>query len=130
MNPKIRINFIEPRNNLYVFILGKIEQEKKRMAKIRLIYTSIIGVVSLAGSIPVLQYFLEELARSGFYQYFSLILSDGGTALTYWKEFSLSLVESLPVLGTTALLTILFILLVVSNFIIKDYRTIFNRQLA
>ncbi|MFH1170360.1 MAG: hypothetical protein V1704_02275 [Candidatus Vogelbacteria bacterium] len=50
--------------------------------------------------------FLVGLAitESGFYSYLSLFISDSGLALTYWRELTLTLVESIPLLTITVFL--------------------------
>ena len=64
----------------------------------------------------------SDLAQSGFYQYFSLLLSDGATLSLYWKQLGLSLVESLPLLNLAILLSVLGV------FIWSGTKAIGNRQ--
>ncbi len=127
----VNIERVLPRENLRGMVLAIINAERKRLAKIRLFYTSAFGLVSLLAVVPVTQYFLAEFSQSGFYQYLSLIFSDGSTALANWKELTLSLLESLPVTSMTIILVIIFALVVVTKFIIRDFQIIFNKtQLA
>jgi hypothetical protein len=110
-------------------ILTRIESEKKHTAKIRLWYTSFVSILSLIASVPAIQYFVTEFAKSGFYQYISLIFSDGGSMFLYWKELLLSLAESIPVLSTIAVLAIILVLLESIKYIVKDTRIVFNNKL-
>lgn len=128
---RISIQNIEPRDGLYTAVIMRIENQKRKEARFRFVYASTAGILALTLFVPVVQYFISELSKSGFYQYLSLISSDGGTALTYWKEFSLSLAESLPVLSITAVLALVFVLLITLKSVIRDSKTLFNRvQLA
>lgn len=125
------INTIEPKSSLLRIILARINLEKRRLAKIRLLYTSIISLFSLAGFLYTFQYLLGEFSQSGFYQYFSLIFSDGKNILLYWKELSFSLLESLPVTSATMVLGLLLTMMVISKYIISNAKIAFNnKQLA
>jgi hypothetical protein len=127
----IHINRIEPRENLRDVVLLRINLEKRREAKIRLALTSATSLLSLIALVPVIQYFITEFSQSGFYQYLSILFSDGSSILLYWKELGLSLLESLPTLSITAVLVLVFILFATSKFIIQDSKVIFNKtQLA
>ncbi len=120
----------EPRAELYKIVLERINSEKIRLAKARLVYGSIIGVASVFALVPTWQYFLSEFTQSGFYQYLSLILSDGITS-AYWKELGLTLAESLPVLSITATLCLVFVLLLTLKYLVRDTQVVFiKNQLA
>ena len=70
--------------------------------KIERIYRSVFGLLSvgfLTGSIFAFINMVQAISQSGFGQYVSLVFSDGGVVLSYWKEFLFSLVESIPVTG-------------------------------
>ena len=99
----------EPDSTLPLSVWRAIIIREKRMAKIKLWSFSIVGIASLSILIPVFEMLLTDLAHSGFYEYFSLIFSDGGSMITYWKELSLSLVESLPLMSIIFTLSLFFI---------------------
>jgi len=70
--------------------------------------TSIVGAVALF--VPVLQSFTTAASQSGFTTYLSLISSDGSYILSSWKDFSLSVLESMPVIETTLILVLTLII--------------------
>jgi hypothetical protein len=76
-------------------IVGKIKAlESNKLLLGQFVYGS-IAFVSLGGFIVSLFYLTNTLSVSGVYEYISLLLSDF-TIVSYWKELSYSIVESLP----------------------------------
>lgn len=93
-------------------ILMRIGQEERHRAKIFLAASATTISLSVVGIIFSVQYMMEGFYQSSFYTYFSLLLSDPDIVLTYWQEFTLSLAESLPLLGiTVSLITVTILLL-------------------
>jgi hypothetical protein len=97
-----------------------IAEDKSYTAKFKLWICAFIGFASLAGLVPVFQMLLSDLAHSGFYEYFSLIFSDGGSILSYWKELTLSLAESLPTMSIIFTLSLVFISLLSFRYVMKQ----------
>jgi hypothetical protein len=56
----------------------------------------VLGVISGSIFVPAFKMLLSDFAKSGFYEYSSLAFSSNGTFNYYWKDFILSLTESLP----------------------------------
>lgn len=119
---------IEPPEGLYLGILARIEREKRRIAVIRLAFFGVVAVASLAAIIPSFQYVAREFAQSGFYKYLSLLFSDSGAVLASWREFALSLAESLPITEITIFLTTIFVFLVSAKLAIKSIYINSNRK--
>lgn len=67
------------------------------------VYRALFGALSL-GSLALLIYtgisVVRAMGQSGFGQYISLIFSDGGVVIAYWKELMWALAESIPVFST------------------------------
>lgn len=125
------ISHVKPPEGLSEVIYARIEGIKRRQAKIRIAYASFAGAVSLVASIPALQYCISSFTETGFWQYLSLLFSDGGVAIIYWKELLLSLAESLPVLGSAIILALAFVIVGSLKYIIENTRTLSTRiQLA
>lgn len=103
------IDKLEPSPELEGLILARINFGKRRSAKIKAVFSGIITLASLAALISTFQYALYGFYQSGFYQYFSLIFSDGGSVLAFWREFAQLLAESLPLSGTIIFLSAIFI---------------------
>ncbi len=100
-----------PPSGLQGSVLARLAWERRHAARRRLCAQGSLAVLSLAGSVPAVQYAVREFAATGFSQFFSLLFSDRGIVLTYWREFGLSLVESLPILGIVVVLVTAFALI-------------------
>lgn len=81
-------------------IINKLHKLEKRELLLRQGMYSTISFISFFGIIYSSMYVYNNVASSGISSYLSLIFSDI-EALTYWKELSLSILESLPFLGFT-----------------------------
>lgn len=119
---------IDPPERLYLSILARIGSEKRRLALIRLAFFGVVAVASLVVVIPSFQYVAREFAQSGFYEYLFLIFSDSGVVLASWKEFALSLAESLPITEITIFLVTVFVFLVSAKLTIKNIHINSNRK--
>ena len=111
--------------NLEENIWLKLTTREKHFALFKLWAFASLGFASLAGLIPAFKIMLSDLTQSGFYEYFSLIFSDGLTNSVYWKELSLSLAESLPAISIILTLSLVFISFLSIRYFIK---TIINND--
>ena len=117
---------LEPPQRLLGGIVMRIILERQRHAWVRVMVWTAGTMGALAGLVPAFHYAGQELAQSGFYQYLSLLFSDGGVLLANsWREFALSLAESLPLMGITFVLAALFVLLGSIRLIARDMKTAF-----
>lgn len=84
-----------------IFLAIEIKQDKD--LRFKYLSYGLIGVLSLGGFIFVFSYTVKQLSASGFFQYVSLIFSDISVLNLYWKEYLMSLADSLPIasLGTS-----------------------------
>ena len=97
-------------SNLAENIWHNIVVYNKRITRIKLWVFSLAGFTSLIGLIPAWKTLSTDLAQSGLYEYVSLAFSSGGSILSYWKEFALSMAESLPTMSIILSLSLVFIL--------------------
>jgi len=125
-----KIQYFKPNVNLLGMVLVRIEKEKKREAKIHLYYTSALGLSSILFLVPALKYFIADFSASGFGNYFSLLYSDGGTVLSFWKELVITLAESIPVLSSIIILGLVMTLLYVGKSVLQNTKIIFRPQLS
>jgi hypothetical protein len=117
----------EPPAGLMNGVMLAISKEANR--RVLWIRTVISGVLSLAAIVALIPSWLitqSESYQSGFSQFFSLLLSDTNSVMTFWKEFSLSLLESFPVGGTIAVLASVLVFLVSMRFFLRDIKRIRN----
>jgi hypothetical protein len=63
-----------------------------------------------------------EFQTSGFWNYFALFFSDTALMSVYWKEFVLSLAESLPVFQLMLTLALTLSVFVSLRFAFKDFK--------
>ena len=85
-------------------IISGIVREEHRRAKTYLIFFATTLSLSLAGVILSLKYLAESFYQSGFYEYTSLLFSGDSAVFPYWKELSLSIIDSMPIIGVIAFL--------------------------
>ncbi len=104
------LHIIEPGAGIYQAILTRIAYARQRSARVRAGLFSALAVLSGAALVPALRYAAGQFYASGFYDYVTLIFSDRSLVLMYWRQFSLSLVESLPSLALLLLLPLIFLL--------------------
>jgi hypothetical protein len=71
-----------------------------------------LSVLSLSGSVLSIKILIEQATRLGFFKYLSLAFSDSGVIALYWKEYVLSLADSLPIASLVVSLFLLFILFI------------------
>jgi len=117
-----------PPKGLSLSILRRIEEEQKHSARIHLFAFAIAACASFVTLFPAFRYAADGFTQSGFYQYLSLVFTDGVSLLPYWKEFALSLAESFPVIPITAFLTVVYILLETIKLAINNWKPAFHHR--
>jgi hypothetical protein len=98
-----------PDPDLSLNVWRSISVRNKHRTELKLWIFTFVGFVSLAGLVPAVPSLLGDLTRSGFYEYFSLIFTDGGSMLSSWRELIFSLAESLPVTSIILNLSLVFV---------------------
>jgi hypothetical protein len=92
---------LQPSKGLRGKILASIQQEEIRHARIY-VYTAIGAIMTSSfGVVFVVKHMFQGLYQSSFYSYVSLLFSDPAIVVSYWKELSLSLVETAPLIEIT-----------------------------
>lgn len=113
---------INPSNFLLDNILSKIELERIRIKKINLFVYSFFGVLSLAGSVFSAKYLIKGLISLGFFDYISLIFSNGAILISTWREYLFATLETLPILGLASFSLLLFLLFLSVKKIFYQFR--------
>ncbi len=85
-------------------ILLKIDQERVKRLNRQVLITRIVGGISFVSFFPIFINFVSQMQNSGFWNYLSLLFTDTSVVMTYWKSFSMSLVEATPVFPLTLIL--------------------------
>lgn len=94
----------EPSKDLRQNIVLTIVKEERQRAKNYLILSSTTALGSVVGVIFSVQYVIQVITQLSFYKYFSLFFSDSDIVLSYWRDFVMSLVESMPFFAITLVL--------------------------
>jgi hypothetical protein len=104
-------------------ILVRIELAKRRGAQLRAGLFGLLVVLTAGALVPVLEYTSQQFYASGFYDYLMLALSDHTLVTTYWREFGLTLLESLPSLALLLLIPTIAALLWSLRRLVKNARS-------
>lgn len=116
-----------PPKSLFEKIMRRIREERKLLAlKRKLIFLSIVFVGSIAALIPTFRMTQAGFVESGFIEFFSLLFSDANIIAAYWKNFALSLLETLPVTNLIMLLTVMLLFLESLKLLINNAKNIVN----
>ena len=115
---------LKPSKELRQKILFSINKEEIQRAKTYFLVSMTTALVSIFGLIFSVRFMVQEFYQSSFYSYLSLIFSDPNTLVSYWKELSMSLLETLPILGITISLIAVYSLLVSIRTLVKNSRGI------
>ncbi len=107
-------------------IIAKIRKEQQRNARLQLAISAPLAFISGVAVVFTFQYLAQELSRSGLGDYFSVLFSDGGAVLTYWREFALSLLEQIPILSMILFLSATLALLGSMRSLVKNIQTNFS----
>ncbi|NVN97628.1 hypothetical protein HXX01_05410 [Candidatus Nomurabacteria bacterium] len=89
-----------------------IQNKQAKSLKIQSLVYGIAGILSLGGFVFMSISVVKEFIASGFFQYVSVAFGSNGLFVVYWKEYLLSLVDSLPVASLGALLFLLVSMLI------------------
>jgi len=98
-----------PHPELESRILARVDMLRVRRARLQFAFATTVGISAFAGAIPALQFVTTELTQSGFFSYSALLFSDAGAIFSFWQEFLLTLIEALPVLAISLLVSMILI---------------------
>ena len=107
-------------DNLSSLVWEKIMKREKRITYIKMWVFSCAGITSLVSFTLVFKTLLNDLVTSGFYEYTSLAFSSDGAFVSYWKELTLSISESLPITNIIYTFVLVFIFLLSLRYFIKQ----------
>lgn len=106
-----KTKLIEPPADLFDKIVAAIKREKElqRTKKILIGYFSLL-IASFIAMPFSFNFFIEQLRSSGIIYFISILLSDFKVFLLFWQEFTLAILESLPIFPFLILIGNLFFL--------------------
>ena len=130
MKEKIKLfSVIEPSDVLKKNILDKIEREETKKAMYKIVFSSLLSLLSVSTLVIFVTSIIKDTYQSGLYDYLLLMISDGSSLLSYWQAYSMSIIESLPILQITVALGSVSIFMWSVNMMltnIKNTRSVFN----
>ena len=106
--------------DLYKTVLLRVVLEQKRAIKRRFAMAVASLVVSVGAAVMAVLVLANSLTASGFWKFVSLAFSDGGTVVTYWQQFSLSLLESFSVPEMVVSLACILAVMISLKFLIQN----------
>lgn len=97
-----------PKIGLSDSIWRVIEAKQAKSRRVQSFLYSSSLILSFGGFVFMSVAVVKEFILSGFFQYVSIAFSGGGVFAVYWKEYLLTLADSLPVasLGVTLFLLV------------------------
>jgi len=123
----------EPSADLFEKVISRLGKERKLIIlKRRLAIFSLGFAGSAMAFIPALKMVRASFAESEFMYFFSLLFSDAKIVATYWQNFTLSLLERLPVVNIIIFFTVIFFFLGSLKLLAKEIKNIsvFTHQLT
>lgn len=106
-------------------MLGVKREERKIVVKNTILF-SVLFVGSALAFVPVFKILKQDLIQSGFLDFLSLLVSDPGSMFNIWKEFILSLLESLPVVSVMMFITVMLVFFGSLRFVVRDLIVVFK----
>lgn len=121
----------EQSEELFNKVMCRINIERKILiVRRKVAIFSAIFVVITAVLALVFRITQAEFADSGFFVFLSLLFSDAGTVMAYWQNFSLSLLETIPVTSLIIFLAAVIIFLESLKLLAKNIKIFFvSKQL-
>ncbi len=110
----------EENQNLALNVWNTISIRNKHIKTIKIWGFSFASLASLVSFIPAWKALTSDLTQSGIYDYFSIIFSNNGSILSYWKELSLSIIESLPTMSIVLSLSLIFVFILSLKYVAKQ----------
>jgi len=113
--------------DLLAKIIYKIKKKQRFLALRNAAMVFLLGIVgSGAVFVPTLQALRTALAESGFFEFLSLLFSDSSVIMANWYNFSLALLESLPVTSVAGFFVIILVFLWSLKFMAQYIKIFFS----
>jgi hypothetical protein len=114
---------VEPPEELFEGVIVRLREDAAFRRLRRRFVKFLFCLVASAAALPfAIMSFGKAASASGFNAFLSLIITDGGMALQNWSEFSLSLLERLPITGALVLVGVLLVFLASVREVVNDIR--------
>jgi len=118
----LKESYNKPESRLSGDIWRAIQTKQAKSLKIQSLIYGITGILSLGGFVFMSISVVKEFISSGFFQYVSMAFSGSGLFVTYWREYLLTLADSLPVASLGMLLFLLVSILISFRKVMHQYK--------
>lgn len=120
-----RFSSAEPSAELFNRIVLLIKKEKELRRRKNLMFGfSFLVIVSLVATPLSWMMLVNQAESSGISYFLSLAVSDLGTFLAFWQDFSLAILESLPIGGLVAFIISVGIVVFTVRLFLRQKRVI------
>lgn len=119
---------LEPPSDLFEKIIKRIHRERRAVIMRKVVIFSGLLAGSIITLIPSIKMLLTDFNESGFIYFFPLLFSDFSTVLTYWQNFILIVLETLPVISLATSLFILLVFLQSLKLLTKNIKIILGKN--
>lgn len=96
------------------------KEQRKRVLRARIAAFGSLSIVAVFAMVFSLGELQAEISQSGFSYFISILFSDFWSISVYWKEFAISLIESMPIFGMAGVLGAIFLFLASLKVFAKD----------
>lgn len=96
----------DPPQKTYDRVVAAVARLEIRRAQMRASVYGIFVIGAIIAFVPALRYMITAANDSGFWQYLSLLTSDGGVIASHFSEFIGSIADSAPIAGIASLVGI------------------------
>lgn len=111
-----------PKTGLSDSVWRVIQIKQTKSLKIQSLVYGTALILSLGGFVFMSIAVAKEFVSSGFFQYVSVAFSGGGLFATYWKEYLLTLADSLPVASLGVMLFLLVSMLISFRKVVHQFK--------
>jgi len=115
-----------PSPELFIKIMKRIRKEERILLFKKITFLSVILVGSVVAFVPAIKMLIEESESSGFIYFVSLLFSDFEIVKTYWQNFTLTILETLPTVGVALCLAVLLTFLQSVKSLSKNIKNVSN----
>ncbi len=121
------MQLIDPPADLLKQVMTRIDKEQT----LAILRKQLYGILVVAGfvcvaTVRIVFLLIRESMQAGFAQYVHLLVSDFNAVISYWQDFVLSLLESLPVFRLAEALAVTLMLAIIFRMIVVYAKEMFN----
>ncbi len=128
MDSKNRLfSMIEPRKELKGLILNSIKREEMKKAIYKVAFGLFTSLISVSATVFFIFKVINDAYQSGLSEYLSLLISDGALVASYWMTYTMSIIESLPILQITFVFASIWVFAWSVNMILVNFK--YNRSI-